>query len=91
MASLGTRKRLNCTFQNCTASNPKTTAENLGKSINSCSEEVYLHLDSALLTPTVGDHCKENTQGQANINKKGKLTEIRENDTIHNINIIHNI
>jgi len=33
---------------------------------------------------------KENTQGKTNINKKGKLTEIKENNTVYNINIIHN-
>jgi len=34
-------------------------------------------MDSALLTPTGGDHCKERAQGKTDINKKGELTEIK--------------
>jgi len=67
------------------------------KTITTSSKDQFLlrrgchHLDSALLTPTVGDHCKGEHTRTSKHKQKGKLTEIREkNDIIHNINIIHN-
>jgi len=56
---------------------PKTnTAPKQG--VSSCLAEGYHHQGSAMLTPTVGDHCKgENTKTDKN-KQKGKLTELRE-------------
>jgi len=46
--------------------------------INSYSKEGRHHLDSALLTPTIGDHCKGEHTRTNKHKQKGKLTEIRE-------------